>query len=378
VLSLTGMPLIITAAVCTFGVLGATVALWSRWGRVRWLSRPLGILLTEALLLMTIGLVVNRSEQFYPSWDALLQHSTDAGHKYADVPGQLDGWLRSRAGPRTDEPTAFTWQPAGVGAWHLAAAPTVVIPAGYLTHPQYRYPVVLVLDDAEGAWTEAVETATGRSAMGLAGPAVLVFAHATPSVAVKTLASTIPEELAWDLRVTGHSWAIVASGAAATLGRHVVMRAPGRYPALAVVPDVSRTAVRKETGRPPIRPSSSSPSHGTTRAGATGPPRTVTDAAPASMTALPGLPAGIATVVIGTPPSPDGTAATRRTGSAGLLTALAWACRQVPPPLAPSSPPVRYVPLHRHPQHGTPHDHTSPPPDRNRTGAPHGTGQSGR
>lgn len=127
-MSLTGIPLIAGTALVTAAALAATVLGWDRW-RPRFLLRSLGVLLTEALLVLSAGLVVNRSQEFYPTWAALLQSSAATATTYAVRAGGLDGSLHDNDGD------AFPWQPTGLTGWRLAGAPMVVTPAGYLTHP---------------------------------------------------------------------------------------------------------------------------------------------------------------------------------------------------------------------------------------------------
>ena len=67
-MSLTGLPLLLLSACATVLVTAATIRLWRRR---RPAVRIAGVLLIEALVVLTAGLEVNRNEQFYPSWQAL-------------------------------------------------------------------------------------------------------------------------------------------------------------------------------------------------------------------------------------------------------------------------------------------------------------------
>jgi hypothetical protein len=165
-----------------------------------------------------VGLVVNRSEQFYPTWTALLQSTSAAGTSYAVVPGDLDQSLRANGA------APFVWQPTGWTDWHLAGAPTVVVPTGYLSHPKWRYSAVLVLDEDTGAAVAAS-----------AGATITVFARTTPATTAQTLATELPAALSRDLRATERRWALVASAADARLARQTVLAAPARFPAIAVI-----------------------------------------------------------------------------------------------------------------------------------------------
>ena len=198
-MSLTGVPLFVCAVLATAAALAATVLVWNRWGRLRFVLRPFGVLLTEALLVVSVGLVVNRSQQFYPDWAALMQSSNTTGTTYAVHAGGLDAWLRDQSGDAADQGSAFPWQPAGWADWHLAGAPLVFTPAGYLKHTGWRYPTLLVLDDGKTGWTTASETAAARSAGRTVGPAVVVFARTTPATSPDTLTSVLPAALAHDL-----------------------------------------------------------------------------------------------------------------------------------------------------------------------------------
>jgi hypothetical protein len=161
-MSLTGMPLLVSAGLAAVIAAGGTAVGWRRHGRHRFLPRILGILLTAALALLTVGLAVNRAQQFYPSWDALVHRGSAVRDADANRPGRLDRWLGSRFGGRQGQPAAFAWRPVGWTTWHLAGPPTVVVPASYLRHPSWRYSVVLVA----AASTTAGPTLTRSARLG--------------------------------------------------------------------------------------------------------------------------------------------------------------------------------------------------------------------
>jgi hypothetical protein len=325
-MSLTGVPLFVCAVLATAAALAATILVWNRWPRLRFGLRPFGVLLTEALLVVSVGLAVNRSEEFYPDWAALLHSSGPAATTYAVRPGGLDGWLH-QSGDLADQGDAFPWQPAGWTDWRLAAAPLVFTPAGYLTHPGWRYPALLVLDDGKTGWTAANETAAARSADGTAGPAVVVFARTTPATSTDTLTTELPIALAHDLRVTDRHWALVAPAADTGLADKTVAAAPGRYPALAVVqPAVKKPAAKKPAVKKPAVK------------------KPAAKAKPKIIAAK--LPAGIVTTVVETAFTTQTTAA-----ESALAAALDWACRQTPPPLAASTPAAKSLPIYHSPHH---------------------------
>jgi hypothetical protein len=277
---LTSLRLIVLAAVVTAGALAATVLVWRRWGRWRFLVRPSGVLLTEALLILTVGLAVNRSQEFYPSWAALLDTSGPGPVSYHVSAGHLDAWLATRPSV-----VSFPWRPPGWTSWHLAAAPTVTVPADYRAHPVWRYSAVLIV--GARPWTLPP----------LAGPTVLVNVTTTASTSASTLAVAVPGSLGRDLRVTSHRWALVTSAADSALARRVVALARGRFPAVAFV------------GVPAAAPAATRPSH----------------SAPARPSGV--LPSGIHAAYF-----------------PGAGKALTWAAAETPPPLAASAPEPTYLP----------------------------------
>ncbi|MDT4992047.1 MAG: hypothetical protein QOH97_1939, partial [Actinoplanes sp.] len=183
-MSLTGLPLIFLAAFGTLAAVAVTMRLWNRFGRVRYLLRATGVLLAEVLLLSTIGLAANRSEQFYPTWGTLLDSnapdgttlSTTNGTTYRSTPGDLDHELAVRADGRTGAAQIFSWQTADWRRWGLATAPAVFMPPGYLLHPTWAYSAVVVIGAGAADWTTAQEQSAVRRAIATGVSAVVVFA----------------------------------------------------------------------------------------------------------------------------------------------------------------------------------------------------------
>jgi hypothetical protein len=412
-MSLTGVPLILLAAAVTAGTLAVTVLLWRRWGRWRYVVRPAGVLLAEALLTATVGLAVNRSQQFYPTWAALFASSDPGGPSYHTAAGRLDTWLAGRPDP--EQAQAFPWQPPGWRRWRLAGPPTVTVPAGYLQHPGWQYSAVLVVADAAHAWAVPA----------MSGPTVLVSVTTTADTRPAALGVTVPGELGRDLRVTGHRWALITSAGDNALARRVVTVARGRYPAVAFVgtaapgahtlavrtqapaaarssrPSTTRPSVKLTQPKPKPKPKpgpgpgpkpgpgpgpkpgsgskpgpsagASHPVHGVGASRAAGYDNSspLVHRPPAAGT----LPAGVETAYFpaaGNPPALAGP----------LRAALSWAAAQTPPPLAASAPEPTYIPIppkktHRaKPKHSgaprhVPLPHTTPTP----AGGPDGSGQ---
>jgi len=341
-MSLTGLPLILLAACCTLAVLAGTVLAWNRWGRLRLLVRPAGVLLAETLLLLTVGLVVNRSEQFYPSWAALLDSKSTGDTTYHTRPGDLDRMLAARAGARIADAQVFPWQPGGWRGWRLAAAPTVITPPGYLLHPTWRYSAVLVVGDTAGGWTAAEEQDATRRATATGASAVVVFVTATTATTAQTLATTLPNELGRDLRVTAHRWALVSSASDAPLAQRTVSAGVARYPSIVTVQVGAHTVPASAPRTTSTLPLVTTVIRAHDRS--ENPPRN-----PAAVT----LPAGITAIDVITSntvsPHQDGTPPLLSTAPDALFTALNWAIGRTAPPLAASSPPVTYVPVHKRP-----------------------------
>lgn len=342
-MSLTGLTLTVLAFCGTAAVSAATVWGWSRSRSLRFVLRPLGVLLTEALLLLSIGLVVNRQEDFYPSWAALLEPGKPAVPAYRTVAGGLDATITAQAAGKGALPQLITWQPAEWAEWRLTAAPTVVVPAGYSQHPQWRYSVVLVIAQSGQGWPTTWQRPAGLNVAGGATHDVVVFATATSKTAVPALTSQLPDDLRHDLRVTDHRWAVVTAPANAGLTQRAVLSTPGQYPAIATL----LTNPPPHAKKPPPKASSRKP--------ATSRPSTANGSSATALAALrrsagghasTGLPAGITSATIRAAPT-----------TAGILTGLAaavhWAAGQTPPPLAASSPPVKSLPVHKHPRSST-------------------------
>ena len=189
-MSLTGVPLLVLSAVFAVGAAVGLVLVWRRAGIA---GRVAGVLLVEALTVVTAGLVVNRDEQFYPSWQALRGDTGTPVVTQRVTAGRLDDRL---------PPGPIAWKPAGMTAWRLAGPPVVTLPADYRYRPGVTFPVVL--------------------AVGTAGPPTpeVVIVNIRPTA--RTTASalrTLPGKLRHDLRVTTTGWAVVGGGA---LGNRLV------------------------------------------------------------------------------------------------------------------------------------------------------------
>jgi hypothetical protein len=206
-MQITSLPLIIATVLATAGALTGTVLLWHRVRRGRALLRSAGILVCEALLVLSAGLVVNRQEDFYPSWQALAGDTGPAAATARRAAGSLDAAF----GPGT---LRVAWQPPGSAAWRLRSAAQLTVPPRYVSTGD-EFPALIALG--------------GRPA-----PGDLVEVTAQPGPLTTGLAD-LPARLAADARVTGQGWVLVTAAAAAPLAVRLAGQEPGRFAALAVV-----------------------------------------------------------------------------------------------------------------------------------------------
>jgi hypothetical protein len=221
--ALTGVPLIATALLATAAAITATALLWSRFGRWRLLSRTAGVLLCELLVVLSVGLVVNQREQFYPSWQALAGDTGTNTMTAQRPPGRLDARLaHDPAAVRAA--TTLTWQPTGAAQWRLAGPPDVVVPAGYSGRTSATYPALIELGGGVAA----------RHAAGADPGVVAVVAVPSRRTTAAALGS-LPVALAQDVRVTRRGWALVVAAAQTPLAARLAEAEPDRFAALVVV-----------------------------------------------------------------------------------------------------------------------------------------------
>ncbi|WP_139128657.1 hypothetical protein [Micromonospora humi] len=237
-----------TGALAAVAAAGA-VAVWRRRPRPGVPLRAGAVLLAELLLVTAVALVVNRAEGFYPTWAALAQDGTTA-HRPPATPGRLDATIR-RLAADPDLPIAVPWRPPSLAASPGGGA-TVAVPAGYLRHPSWRYPAVLVLSSPADGWTDARMLTAARQD---APTAVVVAVRAAPDLDPGVLATGMPLDLQRDLRVTGHRWGLVASDHVRRSARDVAGRDPGRFPAPVIAagpgPSGLATGLRAVAGQLP-------------------------------------------------------------------------------------------------------------------------------
>ncbi len=220
-MALTGLPLLGLVGVLTAVSLVGTCLAWNRGGRWRSLSRTATLLTCEALVALTIGMVVNRQLDFFPSWSVLLGGTRPATAVSAGN-GRLDGYIAREAARRKRDDLSFRWMSPDLNAWQLPQPPVVYVPSAYLRHQQDEFPVVVVLAGAtarpaQGAWDDRGIDKLARNTADGGAPAVIVFVRTGPVTAMSVLASALPEQLARDLRVQPDGWAVVGAAGDAPL-----------------------------------------------------------------------------------------------------------------------------------------------------------------
>ena len=212
-MSLTGPATILLSAALTVLAVVVTARCWARAGRWRLPARVAGLLAVEVLLAVTAGLVVNRSERFYPTWRALGGHGPAAAIAAPAPAGRLDGALKPGI--------AVTWSPPEAAEWRLSGPPTLIAPADYRTAGGYAFPVVVILASAGRA-------AAARAQASAAAGVLTVVAVPTPDTTAAALA-TLPGRLTRDTRAADTGWAIVADPAHTALARRWQDRVPARF-----------------------------------------------------------------------------------------------------------------------------------------------------
>jgi hypothetical protein len=283
--SLTGAPLL---ALTIIGAVAAAVGMVFVWRRpgLRWVpARALSIVLCEALVLMSVGLVANTQLDLYPSWTALLGGIHEKGQVVDDPSSALGKWLQGRQAEGAKDGIVFNWHPAGAAQWHLASQPIAYVPPAYFRDPNALLPVIVAIAPpgataAQAAWDDkgvaklvqapppdqrkaiillirlgqgapkAHPSATAShptlvphtGASGTAAPhrpakhpSPTAAPHLPSTAEADTLSVALPTELQHDLRVTRHGWALIGVGSAASSALDVFAGDPGPFTALAVV-----------------------------------------------------------------------------------------------------------------------------------------------
>jgi hypothetical protein len=233
-MSLTGLPLQLLA-VALLIVWVAALALW--WSRLRrwWrLARAAGIVLCQLLLVFTVGLAVNRTEDFYPSWAALL--GTDPP-KISTVPPPavpLATWLHRQQARGARSGLSFQWRADRDKQWYLRAPTAVLLPRAYFGPNSPVLPAVVILVGPEHTGS-ALSWAPARiEALSASSPAVMVVVQPGAKGPSSGFGPQLVALLGADLHVTPDGWGIVGVGSAAAAAVRLFHADPARYGCLAL------------------------------------------------------------------------------------------------------------------------------------------------
>jgi len=222
-MGLTSGTLLATAGIVCAAGLTALVLLWRRWGGRLVVLRAVGILACELLIVVTVGLAINRWGQFYPTWSSLRDNPSSATEPVVQRP---DPGLTAAAPHGAEVGYLLSWPATPTG---LTGPPLVWLPPAYFRDPTDALPVVVVVaGPADGAWSGNDVPVGDRPAGGC-----VVFARvsAQPVSGLLTLAA----ELVRDLHVTTHGWGVVGIGTAAPTAHRLATADPVRFGAVAEV-----------------------------------------------------------------------------------------------------------------------------------------------
>jgi len=213
----TGLPLILLTGVLAVLAAAVTVRFWRASGSWRLPVRVTGLLLVESLVVLIVGLIANRIDGFYPSWQALTGDTGALTQSVSQQPGRLDGSLAAgaAAGP------GLSWSPPEATAWRLAAPARIIPPSGYAGRPDHSFPVIVVL---AGPGETLPVHARSESV-----PDVLTLVVTPAPTTVANDLLTIPARLERDARVTATGWAVVADRRFATLAEQWRALAPDQF-----------------------------------------------------------------------------------------------------------------------------------------------------
>jgi hypothetical protein len=233
-MGLTSITLLLLAAAVAAGATTALCVFWNRLADRRRPVRVVGILLSEALLLFTFGLLVNRIGGFYPSWAALTM-ATPAIQPAPAAPPPQPAWLSAyrAAQSQAERGRAFAWQSGSRTAWGLSAAPMVWLPTDTLpsatdAHVSERVavPVTVVLLPKDAAAPSIPHTGTS---------AVVVLRLADPPRPA-ALAAGLAVHMSTELPVESHSWTAIGVGPACAAAVALLTDEPNAFHDLALVP----------------------------------------------------------------------------------------------------------------------------------------------
>jgi hypothetical protein len=220
-MGLTSGTLLATAGIVCAAGLTALVLLWRRWVGRLVVLRAVGILACELLIVVTVGLVINRWGQFYPTWSSLRDNPAAATQPVVQRP---DPGLTAAAPDGAQVGYLLRWPATPLG---MTGPPLVWLPPTYFRDPTGALPVVMVVAGADagpayGAWS-GNDVPVGDRPSG--GCVVFVRVSGQPAGGLLTL----PAQLVHDLHVATHGWGVVGIATAAPAAYRLATTDPVRF-----------------------------------------------------------------------------------------------------------------------------------------------------
>ncbi|NUR72183.1 MAG: hypothetical protein HOU81_15325 [Hamadaea sp.] len=236
-MGLTSLLLTILVALGTVAVLAGLVLLWRRLRGPLLPVRIVGILLAESLLLVAVGLTINRAGDFYPNWASLLGETTPV-RLPATESVHLTPQLAAQASAGRENGLVFPWHPAGERDWRLAGSPVAYLPPESFQPAGAAVPAIVVVSTAPLPAANAVS----ELAKLVGEPVAVVFVRLAKTTAIPVLATGLARELPASLPVLGHGWVLAGSGPAAL---SLWQAAQQRFVALALTSPTDGVTVHK-------------------------------------------------------------------------------------------------------------------------------------
>ena len=223
--------LLLLAAVSTLVAIAGLAVAWSRmrgWWRV---ARVGGVIMCQLLIVFTVGVAVNRTEDFYPSWAALRGANPPRITATTAPTARLATWLRTQQARGLRSGLQFAWRSADDAAWGLGAPTVVYLPRAYFQTQDVDLPVVMIL---VGSTVDA-KARTDLAAATASGQAVVVVMQPGPHGPDLAAIQQVPALLADDVRVERGGWAMVGTAAAVTPAITLFREHPNDFGVLALV-----------------------------------------------------------------------------------------------------------------------------------------------
>jgi len=151
-LRLTGTPLLVLICVLAVALPAAAVFSWTRFRTLR-VSRTIAALVASQLMVtLAIGLMINRSQNFFTSWSDLFGTAAPAAHQVKVAPGSLDSRVATHeAGAKAGQGVVVEITLHGTRS-HITEPAWVYLPPQYnkAGWKQRRFPVIEALDGYPG------------------------------------------------------------------------------------------------------------------------------------------------------------------------------------------------------------------------------------